>query len=134
MKHRHPLVSLLIVVPVAVALASCGGGGDSSADTGSTRAAHNAGSSPGRQAVDISDFKFVPATITVKSGARITIANRDTTTHTVTADNGSFDTGNIDPGASKAVTLNKGGRFAYHCSIHPFMHGVIVARPANGSS
>jgi plastocyanin len=134
MKRRHPVASLLVVVPVAVALASCGGGGDSSADTGSTRAAHNAGSAGGRQAVDISNFKFVPATIAVKSGARVTIANRDTTTHTATADNGSFDTGNIDPGASKAVTISKGGRFAYHCSIHPFMHGVIVAQPASGSS
>jgi len=84
--------------------------------------------------VDISNFKFAPATITVQKGAPIVVANRDTTAHTATADGGhGFDTGTIDPGASKTITLNKTGRFTYHCSIHPFMHGTIVVKSAGGS-
>ena len=66
-------------------------------------------------------------------GARVTVSNQDSTAHTATADAGSFDTGNIDPGESKSVTLTKAGRFPYHCDIHPFMHGVIVVGVGSGS-
>jgi plastocyanin len=66
-------------------------------------------------------------------GARVTISNQDSTAHTATADGGSFDTGNIDPGGSKTVSLTKAGRFPYHSEIHPFMHGVIVVGSGSGS-
>jgi plastocyanin len=85
------------------------------------------------QTVQISNFKFVPTTIRVDMGARVTVSNQDSTAHTATADDGSFDTGNIDQGGSKSVTLTKAGRFPYHCSIHPFMHGVIVVGVGAGS-
>ena len=128
MKRRHPL---LLVVPVVFALASCGGGGGSTSGTSSTGAAANAnaGAAGAETTVDISNFKFVPATITVKQGAQLTVTNKDSTAHTATADSGgAFDTGDINPGSSKTVTLSKAGRFAYHCTIHPFMHGVIVVQ------
>ena len=69
-----------------------------------------------------------------EAGARITISNRDSTAHTVTSDDGSsFDTGDINPGSSTTITVNGAGRIAYHCSIHPFMHGTIVVRGAKAS-
>jgi plastocyanin len=45
--------------------------------------------------------------------------------HTATADDGSFDTGNISPGASVSVTLQGQGEIGYHCNIHPFMTGYL---------
>jgi plastocyanin len=91
-------------------------------------------SGAGQQGVSIHNFKFLPGTITVKKGDRITISNRDSTAHTVTADNGSsFDSGDINPGSSTTITVNATGRIAYHCSIHPFMHGTIIVRGANAS-
>ena len=127
------LPRLLMLVPLTLALASCGGGGDSGGGGASTpNTAANAGVGGG-QAVQISSFKFDPAAIRVDVGARVTVSNQDSTNHTATADDGSFDTGNIDQGASKSVTLTKAGRFPYHCEIHPFMHGVIVVGAGSGS-
>jgi len=48
------------------------------------------------------------------------------TVGTATADGGAFDTGDVDPGASKTTTLSKAGRYAYHCQIHSFMNGTSV--------
>ena len=46
--------------------------------------------------------------------------------HTVTADDGSFDTGKIDPGASATITVDTAGTFAYHCNFHPSMKATIT--------
>jgi len=56
----------------------------------------------------------------------VTWTNRDTATHTATADGGAFDTKEIRPGAKSTVTLSKAGTYEYHCDIHPTMHGSIV--------
>jgi plastocyanin len=49
----------------------------------------------------------------------------DSTAHTFTADDGSFDTKAIDPGGKMTITLTKAGTIAYHCNIHQFMHGTL---------
>jgi plastocyanin len=61
-------------------------------------------------------------------GAKVAIANDDGTAHTLTADDGAFDTGPIDGGAEKTITVRAPGRYVYHCQIHPSMTGVIEAR------
>jgi plastocyanin len=123
---------LLASLALALAFASCGGGDDSGGGMSSPSTAANAGVGGG-QTVQIDNFKFAPATIRVDVGARVTISNQDSTAHTATANDGSFDTDDIDPGGSKTVALTKAGRFAYHCEIHPFMHGVIVVGSGSGS-
>jgi plastocyanin len=120
-------------------LAGCGGDdSDSSPSTtpsgGSAQPADTSGPSPAKASnhagsLIISDFKFKPASLTAGQGVQVTVANHDSTAHTATADNGqSFDTGDIDPGASASFTLAKAGSYSYHCSIHSFMHGTIVVR------
>jgi plastocyanin len=74
--------------------------------------------------VGISGFAFHPPTLRVKARARVTFANSDGVTHTATGSG--FDTGDISSGHSKAITFKHKGTFAYHCSIHPSMHGKIV--------
>jgi plastocyanin len=65
----------------------------------------------------------------VKSGAKVAVTNDDSTAHTFTADDGkSFDTGTLDPGSSKTVSVSKPGSYAYHCNIHSFMKGTLVVR------
>ena len=140
MKLSRHVAPLLLLAPLVVALASCGGGGGSSSVAGSpsassTPAAAAKPSGAGQQGVSIRNFKFLPGTITVKAGSRIAISNRDSTAHTVTSDDGSsFDTGDVNPGSSTTITLNRTGRITYHCSIHPFMHGAIVVSAPGGSS
>lgn len=68
---------------------------------------------------------FSPNPLTVPVGTTVTWTNNDTTTHDATADNKSFATGNIAPGASASVTLNTAGRITYYCTIHPGMSGTI---------
>jgi plastocyanin len=126
----RPIIPALVAVAAAVTLLAGCGGGDSNASSPpkSTSAPAKSASGASRSAVTISNFKFAPASLTVKSGATVTVTNDDSTAHTATADDGnSFDTGNLDPGSSQTISVSKPGSYAYHCSIHPFMHGTLVA-------
>jgi len=72
---------------------------------------------------------FVPAEISVSSSEGNNIVlwmNDDTIEHTVTADDGSFDSGPISPGDNFDSSFDRPGDFGYHCSIHPFMTGVVI--------
>ena len=71
---------------------------------------------------------YSPANITVVIGANNTVAwtNNDNTPHTVTANNGAFDSGLINPGQTWTYTFTTPGTYAYHCSIHPWMTGTVT--------
>ena len=75
--------------------------------------------------VEINHFAYHPPTLTIAKGAKVTFSNASKVTHTATSP-GSFSTGHIKPGTSVSVNFNKPGTYAYHCLIHPFMHGKIV--------
>ncbi|HET6570927.1 MAG TPA: cupredoxin domain-containing protein [Solirubrobacterales bacterium] len=77
--------------------------------------------------VEIEDFAFHPHALRVRRGAKVVFANRDRLAHTATR-RGSFNTGRIQPGHSMAVRFARRGVYAFHCTIHPFMHGKIVVR------
>src|SRR5438105_3189505 len=68
--------------------------------------------------VTIKDFAFDPKTISVNVGDTITWTNQGPSPHTVTADDGSFDAGNLDKGATFSHTFDKAGTFAYYCKYH----------------
>jgi plastocyanin len=75
--------------------------------------------------VEIGDFAFSPSPIEVESGTEVTWRNEDPTAHTVTADDGSFDSGTLDPGSEFATTFEGTGTFDYFCQIHPTMRGAV---------
>ncbi len=72
-------------------------------------------------------LRFDPNELTVEAGSAIVFANVGGAPHSLTADDGSFDTGVIDPGAEQgrfagsnaSLTLDEPGTFAFHCEIHP---------------
>jgi plastocyanin len=72
------------------------------------------------------NFAFTPSSLTVRVGTRVTFTNRDGATHTVTADGGLFNSGNLASGQSFSFTFMGRGSFAYHCKIHPMMTGTIT--------
>ena len=78
--------------------------------------------------VVIHNLVFNPGAASVAAGGLVTWTNNDTVVHSVTADNGSFDSGLIQPGASWSHTFAKPGHVAYHCTPHPFMHGSVVVK------
>jgi len=76
--------------------------------------------------VTVDAEKFDPAEITVAPGAVVTWQNADQSgVHTAKAKDGSFDTGYIDPGGSKDVTMSKPGDFDYFCELHTYKLGVV---------
>ncbi|MCL4368519.1 MAG: cupredoxin family copper-binding protein [Actinobacteria bacterium] len=78
--------------------------------------------------VELSNFAFSSASITVKVGGTVTWMNKDSTAHTVTADDGSFDSSDLASGATFSHTFSKAGSVPYHRKIHSAMHGTIVVQ------
>jgi plastocyanin len=78
--------------------------------------------------VTIKVFQYQPAEVTVNAGETVKWENQDIVPHTVTADDGSFQSGTIDPGKSWSYTPKTAGRFTYTCTPHPNMHGVLVVQ------
>jgi plastocyanin len=77
------------------------------------------------KSVDIRNFAFHPPSLTIRKGTTVDFTNSSRVTHTATR-GGSFNTGRIKPGKTIGIRFNQKGTFAYHCSIHPSMHGTIV--------
>ena len=115
-----------LALAAAIALtAACG----SSAAPTSAPAAGGAGASG---AVDISGFAFVPPTLDVAKGTKVTWTNKDGTTHHVASGtpgspDGKFD-GGVAGGATFSFTFNDAGTFKYFCSIHTTMLGTIAVK------
>jgi plastocyanin len=84
-------------------------------------------------AVTIAGFAFSPPSMTITAGTTVTWTNQDSATHTATADDGSWDTGDIAQGASASITFNTPGTFTYHCAIHPNMVATITVTEAGGA-
>jgi len=76
----------------------------------------------------VDNYTFVPGTITVPRGTRITWLNRDQVKHTITATNAAFS-GLLAQGASVSITFNTPNTYTYFCAIHPQMRGTIVVQP-----
>jgi plastocyanin len=95
---------------------------------------NNAGSSgglvPGTNEVWIQNMAFNPSTISVTMGTTITWTNKDAVSHTVSSDNGSFDSGTLATNATFSYTFAATGTFAYHCMVHPAMTGSVIVSTA----
>lgn len=77
-------------------------------------------------AVTIEDFAFGPAELVIAPGTTVTWTNADITPHTVTANDGAFDSGRIDVDGTFSFTFEEPGAYAYFCTYHPGMTGTIV--------
>jgi plastocyanin len=72
------------------------------------------------------DIAYNPTEITVKKGDTVTFKNEDGFAHTFTADNGDFDSGNVDGGGTFQYVVDEDGTIAFHCKIHSNMKGTIT--------
>jgi len=115
-----PVLAAAVVAVVALALGDQGGG-SASTPAPAPRATVSGGSG----AVQITNYAFQPASLTVKVGTRLTWTNHDATAHTATADQGTFDTGTLNQGQSKTIDFKRPGTYAYHCIFHAFMTATI---------
>jgi plastocyanin len=74
------------------------------------------------------DNRFTPQTLNVQPGTTVRWANYGKHPHTVTANNGSWDSGDIQPGDSYSATFKRPGSYYYYCRHHPRdrMQGVVI--------
>jgi len=80
----------------------------------------------GTTQVLISQFMFMPMTLTIKAGSSVTWVNRDDEPHTVVSDTGLFRSGALDTDMSYTFKFDQPGSYRVLCSIHPQMTAVIV--------
>ncbi len=73
-------------------------------------------------------FAYTPGRIEVVAGTTVEWKNEDPMTHTVTATDGSFDSGPIQPGAVWRRQFDTPGTYPFACTPHPFMKGTVVVR------
>ena len=80
--------------------------------------------------VEITKFAFAPKEVTIAPGTRIVWTNRDDTPHTIAAADKRFASKGLDTGDTFEHTFEGEGDFAYLCTVHPFMTGVVhVKKP-----
>ena len=76
--------------------------------------------------VSITDGAFSPATLTIAAGDTVTWRNDDDRPHTVTAGDGSFDSGNLDPGQTFTMTFASARSVGYVCAYHDDMRAALT--------
>lgn len=121
--HRTRVPAFVAAFGLAVALlgAACNSNSSPAASAGAGVGSGNS--------VAVVDNDFNPATLTVKAGTTVQWTNTGSATHTVTADDASFDSNFMNSGATFSHTFAAAGTFAYHCNVHSSMHGTITVTP-----
>ena len=115
---------LIFVLLLASTMIGCIGGDDD--DTSSETTDDDADETPPSNAVDITGFAFSPETLTISIGDTVAWTNKESATHTATADGGEFDSGNLGNGDTFSYTFTTAGTFTYYCKIHTSMTATII--------
>ena len=78
--------------------------------------------------VNIDNFKFAPASLTVTAGTTVTWKNEDDSPHRIGDKNGTFKSAALDTDDTFSHTFTVPGQYAYICTIHPYMAGTIIVK------
>jgi amicyanin len=90
-----------------------------------------AGSSEGKEdayRVTIDNFSFLPATLTVPAGTKVTWINHDDVPHNVISVDKKFASPVLDTDEEFSYNFTAPGTYSYYCSIHPKMTGKVVVQ------
>jgi plastocyanin len=104
-------VALAVALWIAAAVALAPGGADAATDP-----------------VTVEYQSFFPGAIDALPGDTITWSNNGGRTHTVTADDGTFDSGDLLVGKHFTWSFTAPGMYMYHCAIHRGMVGEVDVR------
>ncbi len=77
--------------------------------------------------VEARDHVFVPKTVQIAAGDTVTWKNTGQTVHTVTASDGSWDSGDLNPGSIFSKTFSQVGTITYYCKYHGSPQGAGMA-------
>src|SRR6202045_2151130 len=84
--------------------------------------------------VNIDNFAFAPATLTISAGTTVTWKNDDDSPHRIGDKNGTFKSAALDTDDTFSHTFAAPGEYPYICTIHPYMAGKIIVNPAGKMS
>ena len=87
---------------------------------------NNGGGGSTANKISMYNSVFTPSNLTVTTGGTITWKNDDNMVHTVTANDASFNSGDIQPGGSYSRTFNATGVIGYYCMHHSGMTGTVT--------
>jgi len=121
------IASPLVLVGLASLLAAATPATLSAGDTAVQAAAQAA-------AIQIDNFHYTPPSLVVAPGTTVTWTNADDSPHTVREKDGKFKSAALDTDDTFSQTFAAPGEYEYFCSIHPYMTGKIVVKPAGPSS
>ena len=140
---RQRTLALTLAAVVAGASACSSGGGSTSSGSGAATgpsalplggmsatvvASGTMGSNNGFGNSSGGEFYFSPVPDTIAAGSAVTFQFGNVQ-HTVTFDTDPGGVAGIPPTANASVALTfPAGTYTFHCSIHPYMHGIIVAK------
>jgi plastocyanin len=80
---------------------------------------------PKTHTVTMEGMRFQPEVLAVVPGDTIVWVNKDLVPHTATSKIGGFDSNAILASESWTYTVRKKGDFAYICTFHPAMKGML---------
>jgi plastocyanin len=121
----------LVAAGSALVLAACGsttgGGGGGSSCNPSGGTIGGSGTTVVKVVSDPNTVgKFDPTPVSVTAGQSVEWDFSDSSApHTVTADDGSFDSCSQNSGTKFVVTFSKAGDVKYHCTLHSQMLGDV---------
>lgn len=78
--------------------------------------------------VNIDNYAYKAPTITVATGTIVVFKNLDDDPHTVTSDNGLFDSKGLAQGDTWTFRFTKPGTYTYYCKVHPYMKGTVIVK------
>jgi plastocyanin len=125
---RKTLFALVAVLALAGAACSSNNsstptGGGSSTGGGTC----TADTATATTSVTIANFAFDPNCFTVSSGAKISLTNNDSTTHSFTLDDTSTNVSvDVGAGSGAEATAPAAGTYPFHCRFHPTMTGTLI--------
>lgn len=127
------ILGFVIIIALVVAVGASKKTGQTNSDQPASNHPTSSGASTtpaSSDAVNIQNYAFGPASMTVKKGTSVTWTNMDTARHDITVDDGTPAGGPaselLAKGQMYSFTFNTVGTFKYHCSPHPYMHGSVT--------
>src|SRR2546421_11154222 len=84
-------------------------------------------------AIQIDNFHYSPPTLVVAPGTTVTWTNEDDSPHSVREKDGKFKSAALDTDDKFSQTFSAPGEYEHFCSIHPYMTGKIVVKPAGSA-
>jgi plastocyanin len=86
---------------------------------------------PGPENVELRNASFQPNSLTVDTGTTVTWSNHNGTVETVTAKDGSFDSGDLTEGYEFRYTFLEPGTYYYYSKNNPAMQGEIIVNSSS---